>query len=170
MRGFSLIELLVVMVIISILAAIGITQYNKYRANAMYNLLETNLKTAVSWAEGVSVEFGVFPSGTCDASSLSGSGVYHCTYQSVNSTINVVTAPAGVKDLAVNIPLIVSFTPSSTGSNCGVVKVECPIDRCAGLTNNAGTGKAVVCMDTCANPMSTRADTNLHGVVGGGCP
>ena len=159
------------MVIIAILAAIAVNQYNKYRSNAMYSLLETNLKTAVSWAEGISVEFGVFPSGTCDAGSLTGSGVYHCTYQSVNATtVNVIAAPAGVKDLAVNIPLRVSFTPSSAGSNCGIVKVDCPTDRCAGLTDSAGTGRAEVCMDTCANPMRTRSDTNLHGVVEGGCP
>jgi prepilin-type N-terminal cleavage/methylation domain-containing protein len=70
-RGFSLIELLVVMAIIAILAAVGTTQYMKYIANSRYARLESTLKQMMLVAEDFYSEFNRYPNGVCDATASS---------------------------------------------------------------------------------------------------
>ncbi len=168
-KGFSLIELLVVMAIIAILAVIAVPMYNKYRANAMYSVLEDNLKRAVAWAEAVAVDYDKFPTGTCDASTVGGTGSLSCSIGDENS-VNVVNSASGVKDLVIDYPITINFTRDSSTPTCGTVSALCDSDKCSGLTSNDGTSGPELCMITCENPTRLREDTNLHGVVNGGCP
>lgn len=165
-RSFTLTELLVVIAIIAILAVIAVPQYNKYRANSMYSVLEKNLKASVLWAENVVADSSKFPNGICDASNIASSGTFKCAYDATND--NITSSSTG--DLTIEIPLKVTFTRNNTNQNCGVVKVECPINRCAGLKNSQKNGNALICQDTCANPSLIKTDNNIHGVVNGGCP
>ena len=64
-KGFSLIELLVVIAIIAILAAIAIPQYNKYRANAMLSNVQGFAKDIVQMAEGLVSTAGQNPQPQC---------------------------------------------------------------------------------------------------------
>lgn len=132
----------------------------------MYNVLETNLKESITWAESIVADYGKFPNGTCDASSLSGSGVLKCDYSSDNDSI--IQSASG--EVSVDIPLKISWIRDKNNMTCGIVKVECPKDRCSGLTNSRGDGNAVICENTCSNPQKISADINLYGIVNGGCP
>ncbi len=165
-RAFTLIELLVVIAIIAILAVIASVEYNKYRSNAMYSVLESNLKAGIAWAESIVADYEKFPNGICDASSLSGSGSIKCEYSVDNDTITQ-SANGGI---SVDIPLKITWRRDKNDPTCGIVKVECPKERCSGLANSSGNGNAVICENTCLNPEKISADVNLYGIVNGGCP
>jgi len=155
-RGFSLIELLVVMAIVAILAAVAVVQYNKYKANAFFGKMEKNLNISKLWAENVKADYGQYPQGTCDASTKSGSGTLKCSYDSTNDTI--VEDANG--DLKVDIPLKVTFERQTS---CDGVKitVECPAGRCLGLEPSPGSN-AKVWVNTCENPVVLHTETSLY--------
>ena len=159
--AFTLIELLVVIAIMAILAVIAIPQYEKYRVNAAYSKLQSQLYLAKAWAESVVADHDEFPNGTCDASSYSGSGSIKCGYNAASDNISVNASGS----LSVDIPFKVTFTSNGT---CGEIKVECPKDRCSGLKSSNG-GNAVICLDTCGAVVKQSEDTNIHGKIGS-CP
>lgn len=161
-KAFSLIELLVVMAIIAILAVVASYSYNKYRVNAMFSKLQTQLGTARTWADMVVSDYDQFPSGTCDASDLSSDGLKKCYYDGKE-------VKEGSGDLMVQAPLKVTFIPDSSDKTCGFIVVTCPADRCGGLKSSSG-GNAKICVNTCDVSEVIRSDTNLFGVQNGGCP
>ena len=154
-KAFSLIELLVVMVIIAILAVIAIPQYNKYKANAFYSKMETNLKNARVWAEQIKADYDKYPQGTCDTSSYTGSGAIKCSYDSNNDTI--IIDQNG--DLKIDIPLKAIFE-RQTSCNGIKITIECPAGRCLGLEPSPGTN-ASIWINTCENPEVIHTNTSL---------
>jgi prepilin-type N-terminal cleavage/methylation domain-containing protein len=165
-KGFSLVELLTVMAIIAVLAVIATVQYNKFITNAAYTKLSSNLQTAKTFAESVVADEEKFPDGTCDASAYSGSGSVKYDYDSTNDNMSV-SASGG---LSVDIPLKITFTRNATDATCGEIKIECPKNKCSGLKNHDNSGGAVICQSTCGAVTKIKEDTNIHGVINGGCP
>ncbi len=165
-KAFSLIELLVVMAIIAILSIIAIPQYNKYKVNSAYSILESALKRGELWAEAIVADEEKFPNGVCDASVYNGKGSIRCSYNSTSDTITVDSNG----DLTLEIPLKLTFQRNATTSTCGIIIVSCPSNNCFGLKNHDNTGDAKICINTCDNPAYEREDTNLHGLIKGGCP
>lgn len=60
-RGFTIVELLIVVVVIAILAAITIVAYNGITANAKESALKSDLTTAAKKLHVAKVEDGSFP-------------------------------------------------------------------------------------------------------------
>ncbi|WP_084675110.1 prepilin-type N-terminal cleavage/methylation domain-containing protein [Hippea jasoniae] len=162
-NGITLIELLVVIAIMAILAIIAIPQYNKYRANAAYTKIQTNLNTAKTWAENIVADEEKFPNGVCDATGYSGTGSIKCSYSPDNDTISI----DANGDLKVDIPLKITFERDN--GTCGKIIVFCPKNRCSGLMNHNNSNGATICTNTCDNPEVIKEDTNIHGVINGGC-
>ncbi|MBK2109477.1 type IV pilin protein [Francisella tularensis] len=63
-KGFSLVELMVVIAIIAILASIGIPMYNNYILRNHRTEATSELLSAASAADNYEIRFGSFPSGS----------------------------------------------------------------------------------------------------------
>ena len=86
--GFTIVELLVVIVVIGILAAITIVSYTVVRDQARENSLKTDLRSSVSTLIKYKSENGGFPSSfnTATATNSSGDTDYWYTYDSTTRT------------------------------------------------------------------------------------
>ncbi|AEB27906.1 type IV pilin protein [Francisella hispaniensis] len=87
-KGFSLVELMVVIAIIAILASIGIPMYNNYILRNHRSEATSELLSAASAADNFEIRFGSFPSGS-DINSFyhenTQNNYYHLSYCSGDS-------------------------------------------------------------------------------------
>jgi prepilin-type N-terminal cleavage/methylation domain-containing protein len=97
-RGFTLIEILVVIGIISILAAIALLQYDSYRKRGYISAIKSDLRNAGAAEDAYFVKHKVFtaPLANLDLS------------QSANVSLSIAVAGGGT-----------SYTISGTNTNCG---------------------------------------------------
>ena len=80
-RGFTIVELLIVIVIIAILAAITLVSYNGITARARASAVVSDMQKMNQAIMMYQAAYGVYP---CDAATASGGGV---SYMSVGQTI-----------------------------------------------------------------------------------
>jgi general secretion pathway protein G len=78
--GFTIVELLIVIVVIAILAAITIVAYNGIQARARDNLRYTDAKTIMKALELYKVDHGSYPPHTATAAAICGSHVNGYSY------------------------------------------------------------------------------------------
>ena len=168
-KAFSLIELLVVIAIMAILASIAVLQYTSFKIDAKFSQFKSQLDRAKSWAESVIYIAGRFPNGECNTTGVN-SGSVKCMFipdESNPANDRIVRNPAG--DLIIDVPFKAIFQRNTTDIKCGWIIVTCN-GGCGGLTNSTGNGPPKICVNTCTSTEEIHEDTNLHGVVNGGCP
>jgi prepilin-type N-terminal cleavage/methylation domain-containing protein len=78
-KGFTLIELMIVIAIIGILAAIAIPQFNAYRARSYNASANTDIRNLMTSCEGYFVDFDTYPTTADPATDLANYGYVQST-------------------------------------------------------------------------------------------
>lgn len=114
-RGFTIVELLIVVVVIAILAAITIVSYNGISSRAKESSLKTDLSTAVKKLNIEKIDSGSFPATSpdyiTDGLSYMGGGTAFCVSGEANSKIFRIDENGTVEE-GECIATMQSFTPS----------------------------------------------------------
>ena len=134
-QGFTLIELMIVVAIIGILAAIAIPQYQNYTGRAQLSdaiTIASGLKTAVGEVYQVTGDFGSADSGTLGipAAIASGAGKYASAVSVANGVITVTMNTAGVASCVSGATVV--LTPGTPASQDAPISWTCSTNAAAG--------------------------------------
>ncbi|CAN5167131.1 hypothetical protein BH24PSE2_BH24PSE2_14520 [soil metagenome] len=146
-RGFSLVELLIVVIILAILAAIVVPQFADTTDDARASAIDSNVASMRSAIEVYRQQHGAYPSataasgGTCPAGSTAGTGAA-ASQQAFMDQLSLFTNVAGQacsgKDATYSLGPYLREVPVNPAN--GLPTVEIVTTGVLGLTPNGGHG------------------------------
>lgn len=144
-QGFTLIELMIVVAIIGILAAIAIPQYQNYTGRAQLSdaiTMASGLKTAVSEIYQTSGSFDSADSGSngLSAAIASGAGSYANAISVANGVITVTMKGSGVASCVSGAT--VTLTPTAGATQDAPIKWACTTSAAVGCRPSTCGGAA----------------------------
>jgi len=149
-KGFTLIELMIVVAIIGILAAIAIPQFSNYRTKAFNAAATSDLHTARLAEEAVFADYQKY-GGSSTSTTGSAAGTKLTTANLTNGKGYVATATAGESapiTLSKNVELHAAATATSF-ANASIVAQHTSGDKAyAGETDQSGTFQKAVTVGT----------------------
>lgn len=123
-RGFTIVELLIVVVVIAILAAITIVAYNGITANAKESALKSDLTTAAKKLHVAKVEDGSFPGskpGFMSANlAYAGGGNTFCASGTANGKDFRIKESGSIEEGDCSVPVATTMQ-SFTGAHCSAL-------------------------------------------------
>ena len=178
-KGFTIVELLIVIVVIAILAAITIVAYNGIQERTKTSLVENDLRSASTKLETYRVDNGTYPASLSDLSGYKPSSGVSVQYTQSSDTEYCMTANAGAIvrhiDQGGTIqtgacsghsdtgPVSVSTYATASGISNGGEMIMSPTGRLFGLNDNLAGYIYEVHADntvTTFSPASTSSDNS----------
>lgn len=156
-RGFTIVELLIVIVVIGILAAITIVSYNGITARANTNTAKSNASTFANKAEVYQADSGtnVYPDDATDITGASASSSYFISSDALNITYGTT-----------------ALTSASNPNAIRVLKCDSGADPAAqtNINNTNITGLLIYYFDYVNNAEATAITVGDTGTAVDDCP
>ena len=153
-RGFTIVELLIVVVVIAILAAITIVSYNGISRKATESAIKSDLNTAAKQLSIAKVESGSYPSNT---SGIKTSGDATYAYSATSDTFCLSATKGAVSFKITEAGAIVE---GDCGATTGPTMQAFTPSQCSALTTYTGANESAIITLT-----DTRADKQEYQVA-----